>query len=363
MSLENQQQPFFKTYNIDEKEFNEAGLVWPEVIQIYKDYLEFIPTLKAATSPLLSILQSHPDVHSVRTRVKNPEHLVEKIIRKTISKKKQNPDYKITVGNYRTEVTDLLGIRVLHLYKDQAIHIDKKIRATWNLHERAKIYFRKGDYNDAEIREYSEHFDFEEHPAGYRSWHYLIESQITKEMTIAEIQVRTIFEEGWSEVDHQLRYPYDLENDLLTKQLMVLNRLAGNADEMVNSIRDTKTNLHELLEERRKQEGIIHDLSNELKDLKNELEEVYHKKEIQEDDLNSLQKKIKSLEDSQKKLTYYDFTLSGKAAGGSDGMNLSEVENGDSISKYGKTVKGVEQIQLTSEELKLHKPMGPSKGV
>lgn len=306
MNLEHRQEFFFDTYNIKEEEFNEVGLVWAELMEIHKDFLDFIPTIKAATSPLLAILQGHPDVHSVRTRVKESEHLIEKIIRKTIRKIKveEETDYKITVDNYRDEITDLLGIRVLHLYKEQALNIDKKIRETWDLHEQAKVYYRRGDYNDTDIQQQSEDFDFAEHPAGYRSWHYLIRSQITKEMTIAEVQVRTIFEEGWSEVDHQLRYPYDLDNALLTNQLLVLNRLAGNADEMVNSIRETKNNLSELVEERKKQEGIISDLSFELKELTNELEEVYEKKGIQEGDLKSLREKISSLEKSQSKLHY-----------------------------------------------------------
>ncbi|MEH6947813.1 hypothetical protein V7068_12220 [Bacillus sp. JJ634] len=353
MSFEKQQQQFFKKYNISEDEFNEVGLIWSELIQIAENYLKFIPTLKAATSPLLTILQDHPDVHSVRTRVKDPEHLIEKIIRKTIDKKmdEEDSEYKVTVENYRTKITDLLGIRVLHLYKEQALNIDEKIRATWNLHEQAKIYSRKGDYTDQEKQELSERFDVEDHRAGYRSWHYLIESQITKEMIIAEIQVRTIFEEGWSEVDHQLRYPYHLDNVLLTKQLLVLNRLAGNADEMVNSIRETKKNLQELQEDRSKKEKIISDLNNELEGLKNELEAVYEKKEIQEGDLKSLREKIKSLEESQKKLRFNDkIMLGGSITHFNEDGSLGLLQKGSNITINNGSVISAKTI-LNSERV------------
>ena len=47
----------------------------------------------------------------------------------------------------------------------------------------------------------------EKHHFGYRSVHYLLKSLPGKRVHIAELQVRTLFEEGWSEIDHQVRYP------------------------------------------------------------------------------------------------------------------------------------------------------------
>ena len=47
-----------------------------------------------------------------------------------------------------------------------------------------------------------------------------------------ELQVRTIFEEAWSEIDHKIRYPYFMHDKLFSEYLLILNRLAGSADEM-----------------------------------------------------------------------------------------------------------------------------------
>jgi len=55
-----------------------------------------------------------------------------------------------------------------------------------------------------------------------------------------ELQVRTIFEEGWSEVDHQTRYPYDQDNPTLLEPLFIFNRLSGSADEFSTYVRDLK---------------------------------------------------------------------------------------------------------------------------
>ncbi len=46
------------------------------------------------------------------------------------------------------------------------------------------------------------------------------------------MQVRTIFEEGWSEIDHKVRYPNFSEEQTTKYFLDIFNRLAGSADEM-----------------------------------------------------------------------------------------------------------------------------------
>lgn len=290
---------FFELYNVGQTEFEKSGLQWEQLEVIYNDYLTQLPTLTTATSTISEILRSNPNAHSVRSRIKNPEHLIHKIIRKTIREreKQDNEEYQINLENYNSEITDLIGIRVLHLYKDQALNIDQMIRNKWHLKETPTIYVRSGDYKDPSLV-VSQDYIFKEHPAAYRSWHYLIKTNVTKVDTIVEIQIRTIFEEGWSEVDHQLRYPLELNNHLLNNQLLVLNRLAGNADEMVNSIRETKRNLTELNRDKEEQQHLI-------SELKKEIEELYKDKNIKEEQMISFQGKIKRLEESQQR-TYID---------------------------------------------------------
>jgi len=258
---------FFVKYNITKEDFEETGINWIDMEKIYKDYLSRIPILETGARTISEILRTHQDVHTVRSRVKDPEHLIEKIIRKTSEKKQNEPDFQITLANYPEKVTDLIGIRVLHLYKDQAIQIDKMIRENWEPMEKVTIYHRKGDDDSLSDGQDPKLFEHKEHPVGYRSWHYLIASQITKHHYIAEIQVRTIFEEGWSEIDHQLRYPYHLDNELLKNQLLVLNRMAGSADEMVNNIRETLRTIEILNEEKAERDSLIFSLEEEVKAL------------------------------------------------------------------------------------------------
>ncbi|MCI2254207.1 hypothetical protein L2D08_07500 [Domibacillus sp. PGB-M46] len=309
MTIQLEKNAFFKKYNIDQTAFQQASINWDVLSSIYEDHLGNIPVLEEASRTIADILREHPDVHTVRSRIKSSEHLLEKIIRKVIRKQETENEYQITLNNYKQEVTDLIGIRVLHLYKDQAFQIDHLIRKTWELDGTPTKYERKGDLRDKKLENDAESFSYKEHPAGYRSWHYIIRTQVKEAKNIAEIQVRTIFEEGWSEIDHQLRYPYELDNELLNNQLLVLNRIAGSADELVSSIRETKINLKALQEDKKEQDKLIEEFKQEIRGLSKN-------KEIQEGTIKSLEKKVAQLEEAQKK-SYM------KLSTGSAGLYLS----------------------------------------
>ncbi len=72
--------------------------------------------------------------------------------------------------------------------------------------------------------------------SGYRSVHYLVEFYPTNRRVIAEIQVRTIFEEGYGEIDHRLRYSHIEIPEILKSNLLLFNRIIGSADEMASLI-------------------------------------------------------------------------------------------------------------------------------
>ena len=233
------QATFFEKYNIKEEDFNRTKLTWEDLSDIYRDYLEKVSSLEEAAISIFRSLSKMAHVHSVRYRVKDAEHLIEKIIRK----KRDNPDREITIATYLTEITDLIGIRVLHLFKEEWVAIHRNILDMWNLKETVIAYHRAGDNTDI-FKENK--CTPKEHNNGYRSIHYIIESQPTKLKVYAEIQVRTIFEEAWSEIDHSVRYPYDMDNPLLTQYLLIFNRLSGSADEMGAFILNLRNHLNKI---------------------------------------------------------------------------------------------------------------------
>lgn len=259
---------FFEKFNIDSKEFDETSLKWEDLEKIYEDYCNEIPRLEASAIYIFNSLMKTSHVHSVRYRVKDAEHVVEKIIRKRI----KDPQQIITIENYKHELTDLIGLRALHLFKEEWFPIHTLITSIWDLKEKPTAYYRDGD--SAEYNKRFEEYgcEIKKHPYGYRSVHYIVETKPAKKTYFAEIQVRTIFEEAWSEIDHKIRYPYDQDNPVFGQFLLILNRLAGSADEMGTFIQYLKCELqnrddsykHSILEK----DKLIKQLEQKIKDLK-----------------------------------------------------------------------------------------------
>ncbi|MGL5124091.1 MAG: GTP pyrophosphokinase [Fusobacteriaceae bacterium] len=235
---------FFTQFNISEEYFLSTGLNWEELIKIYKEYSKIIFYLEKEAEHIVSKLIDLVGVHSVRRRVKKPQHLIEKIIRKG----KKYADRGICLENYKEIVTDLIGIRVLHLFKDDWKDIHHEIERLWELKETPQINIRRGDYNidhlEENVKELGCKIVIRDH--GYRSVHYLVEIPVTKTaQVLVEIQVRTVFEEAWSEIDHRIRYPYDIDNPILIEYLAIFNRIVGSADEMGTFIKKMQTRVTE----------------------------------------------------------------------------------------------------------------------
>ena len=249
---------FLKRFNISESEFTRTKLKWTDLLKIHENHSSKERGQLNISNFIFEILSELDTVHSIRRRIKDPEHLIEKIIRKTLDK----PEIEITTENYSEKITDLIGVRVLHLYKEDWLEIHNKILSTWSTVEKPTANIRKGDNEEVYI---NNGCDIKEHKYGYRSVHYLIEFPSSKDSkAIVEIQVRTLFEEAWSEIDHKIRYPYDIDNPILAGYLVVFNSLAGSADQMGSFIKILKKELDSRDQEIEEKDEIIKELKEEI---------------------------------------------------------------------------------------------------
>jgi len=171
-----------------------------------------------------------PAVHSVKSRVKNIDHLRGKIKRKWV-------DGPIDATNFFSRINDAAGVRVLHLHSRQFEVIHRATMAHiaqgyWHLEEPPVAYswdpeataFFKGLGLRAETRE-----------TYYTSIHYVVKPQEKVDLT-CEIQVRTLFEEVWGEIDHALNYPSPTTSVSCKEQLRVLAKLASTGTRLADSI-------------------------------------------------------------------------------------------------------------------------------
>ena len=245
---------FLAEYKLDEDDLLAANITWDELTLIEAEYRKIENLLrdigKSFIDEYLYDIET-AGIHSYRYRTKGVEQLLEKVIRK----KKENPEKFAPLDhtNYYKFVTDLIGIRVFFLYRedwkyfhqyltsrfenDPALYIRDRLRDFdedpdhYYLAERPRAYKRTGDskiYDGNEIQIISDGI--------YRSLHYIVKYK----GQYIEIQGRTLFEEGWSEVDHDIVYKEAEDDEMLRDYSKLLNRLSGLADEMSSYFRRMK---------------------------------------------------------------------------------------------------------------------------
>lgn len=275
---------FLEKYRIENETFLSTNLSWDELTEIHDSYKRSMDGLEPTALYISERLRSISAVHSLRIRLKDPEHLIEKIIRK----KAENSEFDINIDNYREKVTDLIGLRVLHLFKEEWERIHDFIMENWELHETPTANVRKGDSEEFIKKFKNKKCEINEHKFGYRSVHYIVKSTPGKQLHLAEIQVRTIFEEGFSEIDHQVRYPYDQDNLIIASYLAIFNRLAGSADEMGSFVKILKVELAQ-------KDKMASKLSKEREELTSRLKDQVKKLKIAEEEKEKIQKDLDDL--------------------------------------------------------------------
>lgn len=277
---------FFKKFHFSEEDLIKNNIEWDTLQKIYYDFIQYRNLYETQADFIANTLRTHRKIHSVKSRVKDPEHLIEKIIRKTPDRKgKYSESFQFTVDNYKAEITDLIGVRAIHIFKEDWEDIHNLIVSIWTVKE-ITANVREGD----DTQRFEElNIQIQSRKSGYRSVHYLIESYPTSEKVIAEIQVRTIFEEGYGEIDHQLRYFHNEIPEVLAMNLLLLNRIAGSSDEMASMINILNRSWTEM---ESKYEKVIEIKDRELIKLK---EKIQQTAEISEVDRNDIIQNIDSI--------------------------------------------------------------------
>lgn len=174
-------------------------------------------------------------LHFVRGRTKDPTHLADKLERK----EKERPGWlgKVTKENLGAKVTDLVGVRIVHLHTSQFPRVHSALVSYLSNRKYQITEGPKARIWDSEYREY---FQEQGVPSAvnkrmYTSVHYVVRAPIQLQLKV-EIQVRTLSEELWGETDHALNYPVVSRSVACKEQIRVLARVASSATRLVDSI-------------------------------------------------------------------------------------------------------------------------------
>lgn len=93
-----------------------------DIDQIVQEYKSRFAEAKSFVAQVVSFFSNEPSlypkdeipiIHSIKSRTKDPEHLRDKLHRK------YEKGESISKDDFLERITDLAGVRVLHLYNDQ----------------------------------------------------------------------------------------------------------------------------------------------------------------------------------------------------------------------------------------------------
>ncbi|NOZ79962.1 MAG: hypothetical protein GXP48_12455 [Acidobacteria bacterium] len=167
------------------------------------------------------------------SRIKRPEQVVDKILRKP-----QRFPAGLQPVSFRS-MSDALGVRVIVFVLSHLALVDREIRSSNEIEiskkEPPMIYASADQARMLGL----EHLVQKEKESGYSSVHYTIRLRHTsvprKERPWFELQVRTLAQELWSEIEHHLGYkPGRRSNVSARRQLRILAKHIAAIDEHFN---------------------------------------------------------------------------------------------------------------------------------
>lgn len=149
-------------------------------------------------------------------RVKQPESIVKKLIRKEIP---------VTFENAVNRLNDIVGVRLTCYYLDDVCALGERLK----LHGEVHVVKQK---------------DYVEKPksSGYRSLHLIVEVPVTaggsSHLVKAEIQIRTMVMDMWARLDHRLCYKKEEKAvSAVAKDLKEYAKIAEKVDVQMMCIR------------------------------------------------------------------------------------------------------------------------------
>ena len=157
-------------------------------------------------------------IDTIKSRLKSPESILEKLSRK---------DFPKTFASLEKNLTDIAGVRVICSFKDYIYML-------------ADCLLKQDDVKLITAKDYIKN----PKPNGYRSLHLIIETPIflqdEKRFMKVEVQLRTIAMEFWANLEHKLRYKKNLPPELAAstaKRLLACAEKSAQLDEEMGQIR------------------------------------------------------------------------------------------------------------------------------
>ncbi len=164
-----------------------------------------------------SLQYNYNPIESIKTRVKDPMSIVEKMKRKGVAP---------TIENIESTLNDIAGIRVICSFPEDIYAI-------------AEMLIRQDDIKLISQKDYIAN----PKPNGYRSLHLIVEIPIFlskgKKFMKVEVQFRTIAMDFWASLEHKMRYKKNIENaEEIARELKLCSEAINTIDYRMQDIRN-----------------------------------------------------------------------------------------------------------------------------
>jgi ppGpp synthetase/RelA/SpoT-type nucleotidyltranferase len=164
-------------------------------------------------------------IHTILYRIKDEARLIEKIDQENLSS--SNNLKSITHKNFQERIGDIIGIRVICLRLSDIVKVEAYLELL--VEEKILNFMREPDHKRSFVLPIdpgeAAPQDINLQYSGYSSIHYQVKlgenSDVSEEFKKiqVELQLRTILEEAWGEIDHKYRYAYSRIGDTLPEHI------------------------------------------------------------------------------------------------------------------------------------------------
>ena len=158
-----------------------------ELMMYYECALMEIETKLKVPKSEFNIQHNRNPFESIKSRVKKPMSIIEKMRKKGL---------EITTDNIMDNLTDIAGVRVICSFPEDIYTV-------------SELLTKQDDITVVNVKDYIRN----PKPNGYRSLHLIVEIPIFlsngKKYMKVEVQFRTIAMDFWASLDHKLKYKKD----------------------------------------------------------------------------------------------------------------------------------------------------------
>ena len=182
---------------------------YQELMAYYRCAMMEVETKFNVLNEELSLRYDRNPIEAVKTRLKTPESIIEKLSRKGCP---------LTVESIEENISDIAGVRVICAFPT-------------DIYKLAEMFLRQDDINLLEEKDYFK----TPKENGYRSLHLVVETPIflhdSKRMMQVEVQFRTISMDWWASLEHKIRYKKDLvPSEEIDRELLELAEISAELD-------------------------------------------------------------------------------------------------------------------------------------